>query len=175
MLIDSLRGCFSSSSEFAKFCIPFLLEKLNSNVENAQQDSLDVYSDCARSLIYDPNDYEEYIDSVWSSFQSVAMNAQKTHLEEAALEAIRFMAHSLSCCIQKDNVSIEAFVRKACHSCLHYLNEPDLKLVWPNVKCLQSIASATSTANLLITNQVIPLLLEHYNTTTFVIIFQSFF
>jgi DNA repair/transcription protein MET18/MMS19 len=168
MLIDSLRGCFSSSRKFTKLAVPLFLEKLNSNVDNAQLDSLDTYTECASNLVYDPNDYKEYVQSLWGSFQTVAMNATKTNLEEAAQRAIAAMAHSLSCCIQKGNVSIEWFVQKSCDSCLVYLNEPDLKLVWPNVKCLQSVASATSTANLLVLNRVIPLMIEHFNTTTFV-------
>jgi DNA repair/transcription protein MET18/MMS19 len=168
MLIDSLRGCFSSTSRFTKLAIPLFLEKLNSNVDTAQLDSLDAYAECARALVHDPNDYKEYISSLWSSFQTVAMNAAKTNLEDAAQRAIAAMAYALSCCVQRDQVSIDWFVKKSCDSCLVYLNEPDLKLVWPNVKCLQSVASASSTANLLVLNRVIPLMLEHYNTTTFV-------
>ena len=167
MLIDSLRHCFSSTSKFTKLTIPLLLEKLNSSVDTAQLDALETYTECAAAA-YDPNDYKEYIESLWSSFQSVVMNATKSSLEEAALQAIATMAHSLACCIQKGNVSIEWFVNKSCSTCVNYLSEPDLKLVWPNVKCLQAIASATSTSNLLILNKVVPVLVQHYNATTFV-------
>jgi DNA repair/transcription protein MET18/MMS19 len=171
MLIDSLRGCFSSTGKFTKLAVPLFLEKLNSNVDAAQLDSLDAYAECATSQVYDPNDYKEYIQSLWGSFQTVAMNATKSSLEDAAQRAIAAMAHSLSCCVQRDSVSIEWFVKKSCDSCLVYLNEPDLKLVWPNVKCLQSVASATSTANLLVLSRVIPLMIEYFNTTTFVSLF----
>lgn len=35
-----LRNCFSSSKLFAKFTIPVLLDKLESDVDSAQLDSL---------------------------------------------------------------------------------------------------------------------------------------
>lgn len=170
MLVDSLRSCFSANSQFAKLAIPLLIEKLNSSVESAQQDALDTYAECANRLVYDPNDYKEYLGSLWSAFQNVAMNAAKTALEESSLAAIRGMSYSLSCCVQTSHasVSLDSFIGKACESCVSYLSEPDLKLVWPNVKCLQAAASSTSTANLLVLNKIIPVLIEHFNTTTFV-------
>lgn len=173
MLIDSLRSCFSSTSKFTKNTMPLLLEKLDSSNEDAQLDAAETYSECANAT-YDPNDYKEYLEPLWNSFHKISMNATKTNLEEAALNAIQSMAKSLSKSVQnansKSNVSIEWFAQKALDSCLVYLNEPDLKLVWPNVKCLLSIASASSTANLLILKNTLPVLITHYNSTNFVIL-----
>lgn len=187
MLISSLRSCFSSTSQFSKNAIPLLLEKLDSNIEDAQLDSLDTFTECAK-LSYDPNDYKEYLDQLWQSFHKIAMNATKTNLEEASLNSIEALASSLSRSVQiadlkrSSTVSIEWFAQKAIDSCLVYLDEPDLKLVWPNVKCLLSIASASSTANLLIFKNALPALIKHYNSTTFVshfgtkkLIFSNFF
>lgn len=171
MLIESLRQCFSSTNKFSKNTIPLLLEKLDSSVEDAQLDALDTYSECANSS-YDPNDYKEFIEPLWKEFHRISMNATKNNLEEAALNAIQSMAKSLSKTIQNansnSNVSIEWFAQKALDNCLAYLDEPDLKLVWPNVKCLLSIASSSSTANLLILKSTLPSILHHYKSTTFV-------
>lgn len=178
MLIESLRLCFSSTTKFCKNTIPLLLEKLDSSVEDAQLDALDTYSECANSM-YDPNEYKEYLETLWNQFHKISMNATKNNLEEAALNAIHSMAKSLSKTIQNANsnssVSIEWFVQKVLDSCLAYLEEPDLKLVWPNVKCLLSIASSSSTANLLILKNTLPSILLHYNSTNFVIYFYNYF
>lgn len=121
-------------------------------------------------LAYDPNDYKDYIEPLWNLFHRLAMNATKGNVEEAALRAIEAMASSLSRCVQTStSVSIEWFVEKVVQSCLGYLNEPDLKLVWPNVKCLQAVGSASSTANLLIAKQALPALIEHYEKAAQVI------
>ena len=176
MLIVALRECFASKREFAKLAIPLIIEKLSSSVEEAQLDSLETFAKCART-VYDPNDFKEHIEQLWSLFQQVAMNATKASLEYAALDAIRAMANSLSRSVQSFDstvktatikVSIDSFVEKALDSCASYLNEPDLKLVWPNVKCLQAVASGSSTSNLLILKNILPLLLKHYNSTSIV-------
>ena len=120
----------------------------------------------ACSNVYDPNDYKEYIEPLWTLFHRLAMNTTKSSIEEAALRAIESMALSLSRCIQIGVVSIDWFAAKVLENCVSYLNEPDLKLVWPNVKCMQACASASSTANLLILKRVLPDLIEHYSKTT---------
>lgn len=175
MLIKSLRKCFLATNKFTKNTIQLILDKLNSNLEDAQLDSLETFTECTK-FTYDPNDYKDYIEPLWNIFHRLAMNAVKTNIEEAALKSIEALSFSLSRCIQKHDsstVSIEWFVTKAIADCLSYLNEPDLKLVWPNVKCLQSIANASSSANLLITKHTIPAIIEHYNKTNQV--FELFF
>ena len=177
MLIKSLRKCFSSSKLFAKNAIPLFLDKLNSSVEDSQMDALQTFTECATSF-YDPNEYKDFLEPLLSTILKIVMNAPKTHLEEAALESLRAMCFSISRCIQKadfvndsstvNKVSVEWFVNKVSENSLKYLSEPDLKLVWPNVKCLQSVASASSTSNLLVINKTIPLLIQHYESTTFV-------
>lgn len=86
-----------------------LLDKLNSNVDDAHLDSLEVYTECSKT--YDPNDYKEYIEPIWALFHRLAMNTTKSSIEEAALTAIHAMAASLSRCLQTGGpVSIEWFL-----------------------------------------------------------------
>ena len=157
--------------------MPLFLEKLNSNVDEAQLDALQTFTQCA-TYSYDPNDYKEFLEPLLTTFLKIVMYATKANLEVAALDALRAMCYGISRCIQKidlnaenDNlnkVSIQWFVNKVAENSLGYLNEPDLKLVWPNVKCLNAVASASSTANLLVIIKTIPLLIQHYEATTFV-------
>jgi DNA repair/transcription protein MET18/MMS19 len=170
MLVEALRNCFSSNKKFTKFAMPLIIEKLQSSVDDAQLDALDTYAQCARQC-YDPNDYKEHLDTLWSSFQRIAINAVKSNLEEAALNAIRALSYSIARTLQTSStssvgVSIDSFVNKTVQSCSGYLSEPDLKLVWPNVKCLQAVASASSTADLLVNKKVLPLLIDYYKSTT---------
>ena len=174
MLIESLRKCFSSNKQFAKFAIPLFLDKLESNLESSQLDSLETFSECSRTT-YDPNEYKAQLEPLLSTIHKIVMNATKTNLEEAALSSLEAMSFSISRTIQfvdlnaesSNEVSIEWFVNKIAENCLGYLNEPDLKLVWPNVKCLHSVAAASSTANLLILKKTIPALMKHYESTNF--------
>lgn len=163
-LIRSLRACFASTPRFADHTINLLLDKLNSNSDDAHLDSLDTYTAC--SSVYDPNTYKDYLEPLWTMFHRLAMNTTKSSVEEAALKAAESMSVSLSKCVQTGTVSIEWLVSKCVASCLSYLNEPDLKLVWPNVKCMQATAAGSSTANLLILKHVLPALLDHYSKAT---------
>ena len=175
MLIKSLRNCFSSKKEFSQYAIPLLMEKLHSSVEDAHLDAMETFSQCSRES-YDPNDYSDYIESLWSFFQKTVMNTSKTELEESALTAIEAMGFSISRSLQiasfskdaKMSVSIDTFTERAMQNPVKYLNEPDLKLVWPSVKCLLALAKASSTSNLIVSKRCIPLLIEYFNTTNFV-------
>ena len=177
MLKNALNSCFSSRKEFSKYSIPLLLEKFSSSNEEAQQDALDIFFRCSKTT-YDPNDYKEYVEALWSFFQRTVMNASKSDLEEAALCAIEALAFSFSRSVQDGNVSMQpgvkmlasydSFIEKAMQDCIKYLNEPDLKLVWPGVKCLHALARASSTSNQIVMKKIIPILLEYYKATTFV-------
>ncbi len=184
MLIKSLRNCFSANKNFAKLSIPLFIEKIESNLEDSQIDAMETYAQCAKTT-YDPNLYREYIEKLWDLFIKMIMNASKTNVETAALKAIEALSANISTSIQHSDssadtksvnkhVSIEWFVQKAVDACLDYLNEPDLKLIWPNIKCLQAVASASSTANLLINKNSIPYLIKCYNSTTFVSLLSLF-
>lgn len=181
MLIKSLRNCFSAKKEFAKFSMQLLLEKMHSNVEDSHLDAIQTFAQCSRES-YDPNDYSDYIESLWSFCQKTVLNTNKNDLEEAALDAIEAMVFSISRSVQAANfrsgefkptsVSIDSFTEKAMTNPVKYLNEPDLKLVWPSVKCLHALAKGSSTSNLIVTKKCIPIIIE-YNTTTLVIIHHS--
>jgi len=137
MLIESLRLCFAAKSEFSKYSLPLLLEKINSSNEDAQIDAMDTYSLCSK--VYDVKCYKEYIDQLWISLQKITMNTNKSLQEEASLKAIESLACAISQCVQnfnlsktdeiiKNELSINFFIEKAIQNCVGYLNEPDLKL-----------------------------------------------
>jgi hypothetical protein len=176
MLIESLRNCFAGKSEFVKFAMPLLMEKMNSSSEDSQIDAMNTYTLCSKQ--YDIKDYKDFIDQLWNCLQKIVMNASKSELEEAALEAIEALSNAISRSVQKfqlneidqpkSGLSIDLFIEKAMQSCVKYLNEPDLKLVWPNVKCVNALASSSPAANLIVNKKIIPLLIDYFKNTTFV-------
>ena len=180
MLIKALRACFSSTPKFAKYALPLFLEKIESDSEDAQVDAIETFAQCAR-LSYEANDFKEYIDRLWTDFQKTVMISKKSDLEESALEAIEALANCISRSVQfaqpdsnallKNPVSIDRFIDKAMRDCQDHLNEPDLKLVWPNVKCLHALSNSSSTTNILVAKSIIPLILQHYHSTN--LVFES--
>ncbi len=171
MIISSLRACFAAHRGFSKFAVPLFVEKLNSSNEECFSDALLTFAQCSKTN-YDPNDYADYLESVWSYCQKTVLNTSKSELEEAALEAIEALAFSIGRTVQAGAVSIDSFMTKAMQNPINYLSEPDLKLVWPSVKCLHALAKGSSTCSLIVNKKCVPLLIEHFSNATLVNIFS---
>ncbi len=167
MIAASLRACFAAHRGFAKFAVPLLLEKLHSSNDECHPDALLTFAQCSRT-VYDPNDYADYLDSLWAFCQKTVLNTSKSEVEEAALVAIEALAFSISRTVQAEAVSVDAFMAKAMQNPVSYLSEPDLKLVWPSVKCLHALARGSSTCNLIVSKRCVPVLVEHFSAANLV-------
>ncbi len=84
-----LRNCFAASPLFAKYSIPLILDKLDSDIDSAKLDSLLTFVlkfldknlnysyvicnffkvECTK--VYDAADYKEYIEQLWNNFQKL--------------------------------------------------------------------------------------------------------
>jgi DNA repair/transcription protein MET18/MMS19 len=163
-LIGLLRRCFASSTKFAKYTIPLLLDKLNSDIDSAKLDSLLTYIDCATHS-YDIDTYKEYIEPLWTCFQQLTMSTTSAAIEDACLKSIECLTVSVAKCMHKEGtlLSLDSFINKCIDCTLVYLKDADLKLIWPSAKCLQAISNATSTAHLIVLKTVVKFLLDKLN------------
>lgn len=93
------------------------------------------------------------------------MTTKSSQIEDAALKAVETLASAIGRGVQVPEtlLSLDYFIDKCIKSCFIYLKDIDLKLIWPNAKCLQAIASASSTANLIVFKDVCKFFVEQYN------------
>ncbi|MGH0139795.1 UNVERIFIED_CONTAM: hypothetical protein FKN15_070106 [Acipenser sinensis] len=165
-LILSLRAVLAGTPRFAEFLLPLLIEKLDSDVQSSKLDSLQTLAACAAG--YGHKELKEFLPSLWSSVRREVFQTASEKVESASLSALRSLTACLSCSVLDSDSedSLDTFLDLVLKDCQHHLCEPDLKLVWPSTKLLQTAASASYRASYKITAAVVPLLLEQYNNHT---------
>ncbi|NXN23852.1 MMS19 protein, partial [Nycticryphes semicollaris] len=161
-LILSLRAVLASTSQFAEFLLPLLIEKMDSDLQSAKLDSLQTLTACC--AIYGQKELQEFLPSLWSSLRREVFQTASEKIEAECLAAL----HALSACLSRSVLRsdtedlLDSFLGSILQDCRHHLCEPDMKLVWPSAKLLQAAAGASLRAYHCVTHSVLPLLLEQY-------------
>uniref|UniRef100_A0A8C3Q9P3 MMS19 nucleotide excision repair protein n=1 Tax=Geospiza parvula TaxID=87175 RepID=A0A8C3Q9P3_GEOPR len=165
-LILSLRAVLASTTQFAEFLLPLLIEKLDSELQSAKLDSLQTLTACC--AIYGQKELQEFLPSLWSSLRREVFQTASEKTETECLTALR----ALSACLSRSVLSsdsedlLDSFLSSILQDCRHHLCEPDMKLVWPSAKLLQAAAGASLRTYHRISHSVLPLLLEQYTKHT---------
>lgn len=159
-LVLSLRNVLTSTGKFAQYCIPMLIEKLESDIPSARLSAMDVFIHSIEE--YDARDMTAYLVTLWNLFSKQALCAENQEMENMALQSITALMKLIGKSIQNDEteISTKKFVDRAIRECENFLKELDLKLVWPATKVLQAVARANPTYASLIWSNVIPLLIK---------------
>ncbi|KAF2975358.1 hypothetical protein EK904_000215 [Melospiza melodia maxima] len=165
-LILSLRAVLASTTQFAEFLLPLLIEKLDSELQSAKLDSLQTLTACC--AIYGQKELQEFLPSLWTSLRREVFQTASEKIETECLTALR----ALSACLSRSVLSsdsedlLDSFLSSILQDCRHHLCEPDMKLVWPSAKLLQAAAGASLRTYQRISHSVLPLLLEQYTKHT---------
>ncbi|KAM9462795.1 MMS19 nucleotide excision repair protein homolog [Clarias gariepinus] len=165
-LILALRAVLTGTPRFAEFLVPLLIEKIDSDVQNAKVDSLLTLADCAP--VYGHTELAEFLPGLWSSIRREVFQTASERVESAGLSALSAITSCLSRTVLKSDSgdALQSFLELVIKDCQHHLCEPDLKLVWPSAKLLQAASGASYRASLIVTSVVLPALLEQYNSRT---------
>ncbi|CAF0729307.1 unnamed protein product [Adineta ricciae] len=160
----ALRNVLTSSGKFAQYCIPMLIEKLESDIPSARLAAMDVFINSIEE--YDARDISSHLVQLWNLFSKQALCAENQETETNALRAITALMQLVGKSVQNDDteISTKKLVNRAIRECENYLKELDLKLVWPATKVLQAVARANSTCSSLIWSSVLPLLTKQFES-----------
>ncbi|XP_029418899.1 MMS19 nucleotide excision repair protein homolog isoform X3 [Nannospalax galili] len=162
-LILSLRAVLASTPRFAEFLLPLLIEKVDSEILSAKLDSLQTLNACC--AVYGQKELKDFLPSLWASIRREVFQTASERVEAEGLAAL----HSLTACLSRSVLRADAedllnsFLSNILQDCRHHLCEPDMKLVWPSAKLLQTAAGASARACDHITSNVLPLLLEQFH------------
>ncbi|XP_040848293.1 MMS19 nucleotide excision repair protein homolog isoform X3 [Ochotona curzoniae] len=162
-LILSLRAVLASTSRFAEFLLPLLIEKVDSEILSAKLDSLQTLNACC--AVYGQKELKDFLPSLWASIRREVFQTASERVEAEGLAAL----HSLTACLSRSVLRADAedlldsFLSNILQDCRHHLCEPDMKLVWPSAKLLQAAAGASARACDHITSNTLPLLLEQFH------------
>ncbi|XP_026860835.2 MMS19 nucleotide excision repair protein homolog [Electrophorus electricus] len=165
-LIQALRAVLTGTAQFAEFLLPLIIEKLDSDMQNAKVDSLQTLAACAS--VYGHKELSDFLPSLWSSIRREVFQTASESVESAGLSALRALTSCLCRSVLTSNSedSLHVFLDLVLKDCQHHLCEPDLKLVWPSAKLLQAASGASYRASLIVTAVVLPTLLEQYSSRT---------
>uniref|UniRef100_A0AAR2LTI7 MMS19 nucleotide excision repair protein n=1 Tax=Pygocentrus nattereri TaxID=42514 RepID=A0AAR2LTI7_PYGNA len=173
-LILALRGVLTGTPRFAEFLLPLIIEKLDSDVQNAKVDSLQTLAAC--SPVYGHKELAEFLPGLWSSIRREVFQTASERVESAGLAALGALTSSLSRSVLTSDSedALQVFLELVLKDCKHHLCEPDLKLVWPSAKLLQAASGASYRSSLIVTAEVLPALLEQYSSRTQVTVWFMF-
>lgn len=162
-LAAALSQCLVASPAFAEFCIPLLLEKLDSQLRIAKLDSLRLLQECCKTFTVGGMEKHLY-DLFQSLYREVVPGTDKEVCEEA-LVALKELIHMLSIVpVDKDQVKLlkqilENIISVTCRE----LRDVQLSLFLPTVRMLLTITQASSVACNEVITVVVPLLLSQYH------------
>nr|XP_057918601.1 MMS19 nucleotide excision repair protein homolog isoform X2 [Doryrhamphus excisus] len=165
-LIQALRDVLTGTPKFAEFLLPLIIEKLDSDVQNAKLDSLETLTACVSR--YEHTDLAGFLDGLWTSLRREVFQTSSERIESAGLAALTAITSCLSRSVLNSDSddALGTFLEMVLKDCNHHLCEPDLKLVWPSAKLLQAACSASNRASHIITAAVMPALISQYNSRT---------
>ncbi|KAF4228180.1 hypothetical protein CNMCM6805_002298 [Aspergillus fumigatiaffinis] len=161
-LKDRLQDCISSTSLFAPYAIPALLDKLDSTSPNVKKDALNALIACIRS--YDPDTVSKYSIQIWDVLKFEILNAQEEFLSELSLQALNSIAKRLSEGIAaiSEQSPLAQFLRPITKECNEQLREPQQKQAKPAQQILNSSSSASIASFTVIVQAVVAPLLTVY-------------
>ncbi|XP_061408357.1 MMS19 nucleotide excision repair protein homolog [Lethenteron reissneri] len=162
-LVLGLRAVLSSTPKFAEFCLPLLLEKLDSDINSAKVDALETLISCCE--VYTSVELAPSLPSLWASIRrEVCQVGGSGKVEGAALRALRAVLVSLSRSVvpADGDDPLTPFLCQIHEDCRPPLLGADMALVWPSAKLLQACCGASYRACSVTVSAILPLLLQQY-------------
>ncbi|XP_028391038.1 MMS19 nucleotide excision repair protein homolog [Dendronephthya gigantea] len=160
-LILALRNCLASTSVFAPFCLPLLVEKLSSDVIYAKRDALLTLATCANA--YDSRFIFEYSNTLWDHIKKEIFASSDHSIEMACIEAIKSVVRNLSTAEeQNQNGALKEILTTLLNDCKSHLLQPDHKLMRTSASLLQNVSMASDMSCAEITDKVFPILLKQF-------------
>jgi len=161
-LVEGLRLVLSSTRLFAKYCIPLMLEKLESDLESAKMDSMITLTACLRK--YFKSDLISFVSTIWDVVKKEITRSVSQDLEKQGLALLTQLVKNMSeWPVDNDDsttVNMRSFVTDVINECLSHLKEP----IHDRVKRVSSLiveacAKASADAYKQVVDMVMPQLL----------------
>nr|CAB3263882.1 MMS19 nucleotide excision repair protein homolog [Phallusia mammillata] len=161
-LVLGLRAVLSSTRVFAKFCIPLMLEKLDSDVQGAKIDSLQTLTACLPE--YAKADMEPFVSTIWKAVKREVVHSVSEEAEKCGLQLLTQLVKSVSewpIDEHDGRVDLYLFLSEIIDDCLSHIKEPiQDKLKWMSVQMILACARASSDACSEVVKSVVPLILQ---------------
>ncbi|XP_023290256.1 MMS19 nucleotide excision repair protein homolog isoform X2 [Orussus abietinus] len=159
-LAEALAPCLYAIPEFAEFCLPLVIDKLNSALKTAKLDSLTLLSNGVST--FGAKGCQPHLDELWPLIRREIMPGNDLELKNASLKALGKIVETLS----STDLDREEFIEKILTDTKSSLCDVQLSLFWPAEKILEIIANTNKEACVQVLRSIIPLCLGQYSTKT---------
>lgn len=156
-LSRSLSNCLCAVPEFGELCIQLALEKLESSLEFAKNDSLELLKKGC-NVFY----LQTYVDNfykIWAQIQKEIFSSSNTKVKEECLELLSLVVNKIS---QEKLNKVEILVNDVLRTLKGNLF-PEHKHNRDTVKILIHIVKGSESSSTIIISQIIPILLNMFS------------
>ena len=143
-LKTALRNVVSSTSLFATFAIPVLMEKVSSSSPSAKIDAFETISSCLP--IYTAHHFIPHLTELWKVIKAEIASNPETELELACLKCLRDIAKALSHAIvisSDPKTPLSKFLHAIITECIGYFKGTEAEYIKPCGKIIASLASSS--------------------------------
>ncbi|XP_046385484.1 MMS19 nucleotide excision repair protein homolog isoform X2 [Ischnura elegans] len=159
-LANSLAHCLVAIPPFAEYCLPLLMEKLDSSVRVAKLDSLHVLEEAC--LKFSVEDMETHLKFLWKSILKEILPGTDKDVQDAAIPVLKALIRKLSAdAVDKDQSKLLIeLLTQTIGASQNFLSEVDSTLFVSAAKMLLASARASSFSCHFIITRVLPELIE---------------
>lgn len=155
-----MASCLCAVPEFAEYCMPIILEKLDSSVKVAKLDSLNLL--CKGVYTFGVNGLKEHLTELCSWLRKEIVSGDDLDVKNASLKALACLIEVISSDAKLRESCIDGIIKDVKPS----LYEAQLNLFKPSVKLLESIATVNKESCVQGLKVIVPLCLGQYSTKT---------
>ncbi|KAF2681883.1 ARM repeat-containing protein [Lentithecium fluviatile CBS 122367] len=152
-LKDRLRECIASTSDFAPYAFPALLDKLDSTSMNTKRDVLQTITSAVAE--YGPHTISLYSITLWDALKFEILNVQEEDLAEEALSGLAAIAKTLS---QGTPGPLNAYLRPIFKECNEHLEDAPTKQSQAAARILHRIANVSPDVTNILLAGILPTL-----------------
>ncbi|XP_029718933.1 MMS19 nucleotide excision repair protein [Aedes albopictus] len=158
MLAEKLQQCLCGSKEFAEYCVPLLLEKLESELIVAKMDSLRLLIKCTQA--FDLSDMSKHLDDIWNALKLELMpgggNKETIDLAlETTTQIVKFT--------QRDPQVGDHFLTTIFVTVMGSIADVASKMFDNGIKVALACARATPESAHFVANKLLPMTLSQLN------------
>lgn len=154
-LKDRLRACISSTSDFAPYAFPALLDKLDSTSMNTKRDVLSAIIACVEN--YEPRTISLYSVTLWDALKFEILNPQEDDLAEESLRALGLIAKQLSLAGEG---ALTAYLKPIIKECNEHLEDAPTKQSQAAGRIMSSIMRQSPDLADILTKSTLPHLFQ---------------
>ena len=158
-LVTSLRKVLSATPDFANFCVPLMIEKMESDVQSAKLDACLTLTECLK--IYYKSQISKFLSTIWKTVRREVQQAMSEEVEKAGLDLLEELVRVVSSWPADEDRSLEKFLQDVVDDCLPSIEQQKTdKQAWMCCLMLLACNKASEKAHDFITKITLPIVLK---------------